>query len=643
MQASSFRFFLAVIVATIALLLLAAQLAASAEPEYATAAAGVGVARISLIQGSVAVQRGDSATPTGAVVNAPILGADYVTTGNGSRAEIQFDNATALRLGGNVQIRFTHLDANQRILQLAEGTVELRLLRGTDGRSQIDTPSISIRPQMSGSYRVSVDRNGITRVTVRAGRADIVTAQGTQSLGPDVTLQAQGSASQPWIEQLEAIAYDDFDRFNRDRDDRAERALADAAYVAPGVAGVDDLNAYGRWVNDGSYGQVWVPNAVTSDWAPYRYGRWAWEGGFGWTWIGFEPWGWAPYHYGRWFHHRFYGWCWYPQRTFIVWQPALVAFLTFGGGNIGWVGLAPFEPFTPWWFNGFSGTTPLAFNNGQITRMYGNARYNGVTYTPGQRFLEGRFDRLAAAPPSKLRSVEIVRGAPPVVPTQANLRYTERPVSRELAVRPTFTSESFAGGALPVARIPFDQQRASVAAVVHARSETPVVTQVAPRAPVRAVEPWSRFSGGRGAAPTTPVMVIYGNTSGSAAPKADSNTTPTRTTGSNAGMLRAHDSDAWVRFEASAPRSAFPRDVPHELPHGTAAVVNDRPRTYIAPTRRTTIEEQPRSYPAPQVEHAMQPAAPMTTRVENAPPRSVNAPIQRGEPRGFESRPNIPH
>jgi len=42
------------------------------------ASAGPGVARISDMQGSVAVQRADSNQAVAATVNAPVLGADYV-------------------------------------------------------------------------------------------------------------------------------------------------------------------------------------------------------------------------------------------------------------------------------------------------------------------------------------------------------------------------------------------------------------------------------------------------------------------------------------------------------------------------------------------------------------------------------------
>src|ERR1700735_4394448 len=125
MHLSFFRRPNALLIAVAALFIpLSAPLAAQADEDPGA----VGVARISLIDGSVAVQRGDSAAPVDAAVNAPVLPEDYVTTGDGSHAEVQFDGLSMLRLGDNVQMRFTRIDPGNRQLQLAQGTVELRLL-----------------------------------------------------------------------------------------------------------------------------------------------------------------------------------------------------------------------------------------------------------------------------------------------------------------------------------------------------------------------------------------------------------------------------------------------------------------------------------------------------------------------------------
>ncbi len=76
-----------------------------------------------------------------------MLPADYVNTGADSRAEVEFDPGTMVRLGGDVQMRLSKIDPNEREIQLAEGTIEVRLLHGTDGQTTVDTPSVSVVPR----------------------------------------------------------------------------------------------------------------------------------------------------------------------------------------------------------------------------------------------------------------------------------------------------------------------------------------------------------------------------------------------------------------------------------------------------------------------------------------------------------------
>ena len=500
------------LIAVAAILLpLAAPLAARADGDDPN---GVGVARISLVDGSVAVQRGDSSAPIDAAVNAPVLPADYVTTGDASRAEVQFDGMSTVRLGDNVQMRFTRLDPGNRQLQLAQGTIELRLLRGTDGENDVDTPSVSIHALDTGSYRVTVDPDGRTLITVRSGRAEVVMPQGNQVVESGSALLAQGPASSPSVQTVEAVAIDDFDNFNRDRDQHETPALADDAYVNPNVQGVADLDANGRWAPDNSYGEVWVPSNVSADWAPYRDGRWVWEDYYGWTWVGAEPWGWAPYHYGRWYHSAALGWAWYPgpRAAVAVWQPALVAFVGFGGGgvglgfgNIGWVPLAPFEPFHPWWGRGFNNTSiNVAMTNnyyGGAPHVYRNALYNGATFVNHERFVQGRFDHPSVMTLAQVRSGQVVSGALPIVPSRENLRFTDRSAPANLAVHSAFTQRSFAGNAGVVQRTPFEQQReamvggAGPASTVPNRGTSQTNYATSGRG---SNDPWSRFGTGRG-------------------------------------------------------------------------------------------------------------------------------------------------
>ena len=272
--------------------------------------AGPGVARVSLIAGDVGIGRGDTDTTVAATINAPLLAGDYLTTGDDGGAEIQIDSRSMIRAAQNVQLRLINLEPQHREAQVALGTVELRTFAGYEGQPQIDTPSIGLRAAGDAATRITVDQDGGTQVTVRAGRVEILTPDRSFILTPGTTLVAHGDVAAPSIDYTAPSVYAVFDTFcdNRDADVRPALTLA---YVPPALA-YSDFATYGRFVADPRYGRVWVPAGVASDWAPYRYGRWVWEDGYGWVWLSDEPWGWAPYHYGRWFYSANYGWCWVP-------------------------------------------------------------------------------------------------------------------------------------------------------------------------------------------------------------------------------------------------------------------------------------------------------------------------------------------
>ncbi|HEY5257630.1 MAG TPA: DUF6600 domain-containing protein [Candidatus Baltobacteraceae bacterium] len=411
------------------------------------ATAPTGTARISLISGAVAVQHADATGNVAAAVNAPLLSGDALTTGAQSRAEIQLDGASVVRLGGNAQARFSDLDPNATVVQLALGTASVDLLQGSTMRPEVDTPSISILPDDVGRYRVTVTSDGRTLLTVREGTADVTTPQGSQTVSVGSTLVAQGPAANPSISTRDAVAVDDFDAFNTQRDDQLAQALSSSS--AYGSYDGQDLGAYGQWSNDPTYGNVWVPANQTADWAPYRDGQWVWEGGYyGYTWVSNEPWGWAPYHYGRWAYlgHRGWGWC--PPGRNASWSPALVAFFGFGSGgglsiafgNVGWVPLGPRDSFRPWWGNGRDGR--IAYNATTINN-FGNYRHGGATSVGAQRWTQGDFRHNQRVSPG-VRAGVAFNGRAPIAPTSHNMRYNQSRLPSSLANRRFAPTATFA-------------------------------------------------------------------------------------------------------------------------------------------------------------------------------------------------------
>jgi hypothetical protein len=417
---------------------------------------GRAVARISVINGEVSVRRGDSAEVVAAALNAPLVANDSLLTSSSSRAEVQLDSGKILRIGPNSEVHFAGLDVKGFQIQIAAGTVLFRALRPSEAEAELDTPSVSVHPIREGAYRISVREDGTSEITVRSGAAEIYSPRGTEQLGPGRTMYARGQATDPEFQVAEAIPLDNWDRWNEDRDRYLERSRS-YEHVARDIPGAEDLDQNGQWVNDPTYGSVWAPT-VAPGWAPYRDGRWVWEDFYGWTWVSADPWGWAPYHYGRWFLGGA-GWCWYPGPVFgrHYWAPAYVGFFGFGGrfgvgfgfGGLGWVPLAPFEVFHPWWGRGFhggfrggafAGRTNI-INNTNITNVYRNARVpGGVTGVNAANFGRGgsQFQTLNHA---QIQQAGLVHGVVPVSPDRSSLRMSDRNVSGNF---PQTRTQSFA-------------------------------------------------------------------------------------------------------------------------------------------------------------------------------------------------------
>jgi hypothetical protein len=399
-----------------------------------------GVARISLLNGDVSVRRGDSGDVVAAAVNAPLMVQDSLLTTSSSRAELQFDASNMLRVGANTEVRVANLNNGSYQLQLATGTVTLRVFR-QDGQTEIDTPSVSVRPLRPGAYRITVREDGSSEITVREGEVEIASATGSQHVGPTQTMLVRGTPQEAEFQTVAATQIDGWDRWNLERD-RLFQGSRSAQYVGPDVTGTEELDNNGRWVADPSYGQVWTPNTADPNWAPYRNGDWTWEDYYGWTWVSADPWGWAPYHYGRWFYGGS-GWCWWPGPLYgrHYWAPAYVGFFGFGGGfgvgfgfgHVGWVALAPFERFHPWWGRGWGGhnifENSRVINNVNIANNFRNARVsNGITGVAASQFGR-RTGGFSSFNGSQIQSGGVVRGLPPIAPGRTSLAFNNRVAS----------------------------------------------------------------------------------------------------------------------------------------------------------------------------------------------------------------------
>ncbi|MGB2899612.1 MAG: DUF6600 domain-containing protein, partial [Candidatus Acidiferrum sp.] len=340
-----------------------------ARPAFAYDDPPIRVARLNYVEGRVSFQPGGETDWAWATVNRPMTAGDSLWTGNGSRAEMHI-GSTAIRVGGQTSVSFLNLDDRTVQIQLNSGTINLRVRNLYRGDVfEVDTPNLAFTVLRSGDYRITVDPQGsFTSITLRDGQGQV--NGGGQAFLVDRDSQVQVSGTDYISYDIYDLpGRDTFDRWSYTRQLREERSRS-ARYVSPELTGYEDLDQYGTWRTDRTYGQVWVPTRVSRNWAPYRQGHWAWVDPWGWTWVDDAPFGFVTSHYGRWAHvdnDRYSGgggWAWVPPRREArqdvsaprpVYSPALVTFVgdsnssrDFGnGGGVAWFPLAPGEVYVP--------------------------------------------------------------------------------------------------------------------------------------------------------------------------------------------------------------------------------------------------------------------------------------------------------
>jgi hypothetical protein len=490
------------------------------------------VARLANIGGAVSFSPAGEDEWTYATPNRPLITGDRVWADAGARAELQI-GSLALRLGSQTSVTILNLDDRVAQFQLAQGALNVRVRRIDQGQTiEIDTPLLAFSLRRLGDYRIDVDpTSAATTVAVRSGEGEVYGEGAAYVISARQWYRFADSGLRDY--QYDALPPPDaFDNWARDRDRREDNPVA-ARYVSPDVIGYSDLDDYGTWSVVEGYGNVWVPTAVASDWAPYHQGHWSWIEPWGWTWVDDAPWGFAPFHYGRWAYAR-QRWCWVPGpvRARPVYAPALVAFV--GGNNfrisigagepsrgVAWFPLAPGEVYRPGYRVSRNYFTNVNVSNTNVSNTYVTNVYNrpdapntvyrnreqrgGITAVPAAAFVQSRPVAQSAVPVSR----EMAAAAPVT------------PVASFAPVR----ASVIGGGAAPGARAGGGGAPAAGPGTVSrpptATIQRPVIARVAPPpppAPFSAREATLAKDPGRPADPATFVAPRPAATAAAAAP-----------------------------------------------------------------------------------------------------------------------------
>jgi len=140
----------------IAPLLFAASMAAADPPGR--------VGRISLIAGTVSLQRAQTGEWEAAALNWPVTGGDAIETWGGARAELRI-GSTALRLDGDTELEFVRLDDDAIRVRLVRGSLYARIRSGEIAREfELSTAHDLAWPLAPGRYRFEADSGAISYI-----------------------------------------------------------------------------------------------------------------------------------------------------------------------------------------------------------------------------------------------------------------------------------------------------------------------------------------------------------------------------------------------------------------------------------------------------------------------------------------------
>jgi hypothetical protein len=314
------------------------------------------VGRVSFLSGAVSLYPNGATDWTAASLNYPLSTNDALWSDADARAEVHL-GSSAMRIAPQSSLVFGEISDTVTQLRLDQGSIDVHVRYLNDNEIyEIDTPAGVVSIYDGGHYRIDVTPDGRrTTLTVRDGSAQVAVNNRDFPVGTGQSATLIGANRAPVIGA--PVAEDDWERWADDRDHR-EDAAQSTRYVSRDMVGYEDLDDYGAWQVDATYGPLWTPRNMPAGWAPYRYGHWESVQPWGWTWIDDAPWGFAPFHYGRWaFVRGRWGWIPGEARVRPVYAPALVAFvggsnwgasMSFGtGGGVGWIPLGPGEAYVP--------------------------------------------------------------------------------------------------------------------------------------------------------------------------------------------------------------------------------------------------------------------------------------------------------
>jgi hypothetical protein len=308
-----------------------AALAAAVLVISASAESKARIVRLSEVQGTVQLDRGAGDGFDKAFINLPVIEGCKLKTGKDGRAEVEFEDGSALRLAPDSEVDFARLamgDDGQKLstVQLVSGTVYANLHpKKGDAKSAdqflLNFVRESVTVSEGSHFRVELADATATvavfkgKVSANAPAGQIEVAE-KHSATIDLAKDAAGDASKNGTfvlaKNIDQEPSDAWDHQQTDYHDRYATSDGSKGLNSPYGYGMSDLNYYGSYMSLPGYGNVWQPYFIGANWSPFQDGAWAFYPGAGYMWVSGYPWGWMPSNYGNWVFVPGYGWVWQP-------------------------------------------------------------------------------------------------------------------------------------------------------------------------------------------------------------------------------------------------------------------------------------------------------------------------------------------
>ncbi len=319
------------------MLTMGAVLAAGFLVVSASAESRARIVRLSDVEGSVQLDRTAGDGFDKAFINLPLIEGSRLKTGKDGRAEVEFEDGSALRLAPDSEIDFVHLalgDDGQKIsnVQLVSGTLYANLhpkngygKEKAGDQFQLNFAHESVSVPLVAHFRVQLDGSSNATLAVFKGKLSVTGPSGqfdvTEKHSATVDFPNNDPANHDAAKakkdtfviakNYEPEPSDAWDRQQTDYHDRYTSASG-SSISSPYAYGMSDLNYYGNFMMLPGYGNVWQPFFIGANWSPFQDGGWAFYPGAGYMWVSGYPWGWMPFNYGNWAFAPGYGYVWQP-------------------------------------------------------------------------------------------------------------------------------------------------------------------------------------------------------------------------------------------------------------------------------------------------------------------------------------------